>query len=143
MQNPNVITWKSNTRPRPIPSFDRLALGKRVRRLRQERRWTVVELAERSGVQEWIIHRCESGRSNTRLENLVPLARALGVTLDYLVHGEPSAPLTPAERQARTEDVARALAELPDFASLSLSLYDALARLGRQTRTCRHPAEGG
>jgi transcriptional regulator with XRE-family HTH domain len=130
-------------RPRSTPVLDRRALGHRVRRLRLERRWTVVALADRSGVQEWIIHRCESGKSNTRLENLVPLAKALGVTLDYLVHGEPSPPLTLAERREKAEDVARALADLPDFTTLSLSLYDALARLGREARTCRRRGEEG
>lgn len=131
------MTWKSNPRPRSNPPFDRRALGVRVRRLRQERRWTVVTLADRAQVQEWIIHRCESGKSNTRLENLVPIAEALGVSLDYLVHGEPSPPLTIEERRARTDEVARALADIPSFASFASILSEAFARLGREATISR------
>lgn len=137
MQNPNAMTWKPNHPPRSAPPIDRRALGNRLRRLRQERRWTVVALAERADVQPWVIHRCESGKSNTQLENLVPLAKALGVTLDHLVHGEPSSPKTPDERREMAEDVARALEDLPSFALLASSLYEALASLGRDARTCR------
>src|SRR5437764_5175534 len=70
---------------------DRGGLGLRVRAARQRLAWTREELAYHSGVSWSAITQVESGRRrNVRPTTLAALARALGVSLDYLVEGIPS-----------------------------------------------------
>ncbi|RLP77988.1 XRE family transcriptional regulator [Mycetocola tolaasinivorans] len=61
------------------------ALGERLRRLRQRRELTLSELAERTAISISTLSRLESGARRPTLEQLLPLARAYGVTLDELV----------------------------------------------------------
>jgi transcriptional regulator with XRE-family HTH domain len=59
--------------------------GERLRALRDERHWTQQELADKVGVRYETICRLEYGRNmEPRLSVALSLARALGVTLDYL-----------------------------------------------------------
>jgi transcriptional regulator with XRE-family HTH domain len=69
-------------------------LGHRVRSARTRLRWTREELAVRAGVSWSAIAQIESGRRrNVRPDTLSALARALGVTIDYLVNGSSEAPV--------------------------------------------------
>jgi transcriptional regulator with XRE-family HTH domain len=63
------------------------ALGARVRRCRELRGWTQVELAERSGLHQTTISTIECGKRGweTSVETLWRLAWALGTSLDMLV----------------------------------------------------------
>jgi transcriptional regulator with XRE-family HTH domain len=61
-------------------------IGERVRRLREQRGYTQVELSARSGVRQSVISRLENGtRGNPSADVLKRLALALGCTTDYLV----------------------------------------------------------
>jgi DNA-binding Xre family transcriptional regulator len=61
-------------------------LGKKVYRLRVERKLTQQELAERAGVSQAIISRLETDdRTNVTSDVLKGLAKVLGCTTDYLV----------------------------------------------------------
>jgi transcriptional regulator with XRE-family HTH domain len=51
----------------------------RVRRRRLQQRWTIDELAERSGVSRAAISKIERGECSTRLGNVVRIAQAFGV----------------------------------------------------------------
>jgi transcriptional regulator with XRE-family HTH domain len=63
-----------------------MAIGKKVYRLRAERKLTQQELAERAGVSQAIISRLETDdRTNVTSDVLKGLAKALGCTTDYLV----------------------------------------------------------
>jgi transcriptional regulator with XRE-family HTH domain len=63
-----------------------VAIGKRVARLRAERKLTQQELAARAGVSQAIISRLETeDRENVTSDVLKGLATALGCTTDYLV----------------------------------------------------------
>ncbi|RLP77928.1 XRE family transcriptional regulator [Mycetocola tolaasinivorans] len=66
------------------------AVGPRLKRLRQRRDVTLAELAEATGISASTLSRLESGLRRPTLEQLLPLARVHGVTLDELV----DAPLT-------------------------------------------------
>jgi transcriptional regulator with XRE-family HTH domain len=71
-----------------------MALAGRLRAARDRLRWTREELAVRSGVSWSAIAQAESGRrQNLRPRTLSRLAGALGVSMDYLVTGQPSAPM--------------------------------------------------
>lgn len=62
--------------------------GQRLRQYRREKRLTQQELAELLGVSNKSVSRWESG-SYPDVATLAPLARALGVTVDELLGGQP------------------------------------------------------
>ncbi len=77
-----------------------MRIGDRVKQLRQKRRLTQVELAERAGVSQTVISRLESNLNQTvNSDVLKGLAKALGCTTDYLVgmYEEGESDMEPAE----------------------------------------------
>ena len=66
------------------------AVGPRLRRLRQRRDLTLSELAQETGLSISTLSRLEAGLRLPTLEQLLPLARAYGVTLDELVDAPPT-----------------------------------------------------
>ena len=58
---------------------------RRLRTLRQARGWTLDDLAERAHVGASTISRIETGQRRLALDQLVTLARALGVSVDDLL----------------------------------------------------------
>ena len=71
--------------------------GERLAHFREGKRWTIQELAERSGVHYSTIYKCEQGKHREpRVSEAAKLARALGVPLDVLAdtYGEISRELT-------------------------------------------------
>jgi transcriptional regulator with XRE-family HTH domain len=68
-----------------------LGIGTRLRAARERRGWSREALAVHSGLSWSAIAQVESGRrKNVRPQTLAALAEALGVTIDYLVHGASS-----------------------------------------------------
>ena len=63
------------------------ALGRRARARRQERQWTLREVAERSGVSPRFLVQLESGRGNISVRRLADLARALETSPAELLSG--------------------------------------------------------
>lgn len=88
--------------------FDRAldAVGPRLRALRKERDTTLAELSESTGISVSTLSRLESGGRRPTLEQLLPLARAHGVTLDELVDapptGDPRVHLRPIKHHGMT-----------------------------------------
>jgi XRE family aerobic/anaerobic benzoate catabolism transcriptional regulator len=72
------------------------ALGERTRALRQARRWTLRELADRSGLSLRFLVQLEAGRSNISVRRLAELAATLDTTPAALLAGEPAEPASPA-----------------------------------------------
>ena len=70
-----------------------LSFGDRLRRLREEKRLSQAELAERTGFQPSAISHFESGRRAPSFDNLKKLADALAVTIDFLL-GRETVPTT-------------------------------------------------
>lgn len=66
------------------------AVGPRLKRLRLHRAVTLADLAEETGISISTLSRLESGLRRPTLEQLLPLARAYGVTLDELVDAPPT-----------------------------------------------------
>ncbi|GAA3393651.1 helix-turn-helix domain-containing protein [Cryptosporangium minutisporangium] len=60
-------------------------VGERVRNLRTARRWSLDELAGRSGVSKGMVVQIEAGRTNPSIGTLVRIADAFGVTVARLV----------------------------------------------------------
>jgi transcriptional regulator with XRE-family HTH domain len=66
------------------------AVGSRLRALRRRRETTLAELSTATGISVSTLSRLESGGRRPTLEQLLPLARAHGVTLDELVGAPPT-----------------------------------------------------
>ena len=63
-------------------------LGDAIRRLRKEKNLTQEALAVAMGVERTTVTMWESGAITPPTKHLVPLAKALGCTLDDLLRGE-------------------------------------------------------
>jgi len=66
------------------------AVGPRLKQLRQRRDITLANLADETGISTSTLSRLEAGLRRPTLEQLLPLARAYGVTLDELVDAPPT-----------------------------------------------------
>ena len=66
------------------------AVGPRLKRMRLHRGITLTELAAETGISASTLSRLEVGLRRPTLEQLLPLARAHGVTLDELVDAPPT-----------------------------------------------------
>lgn len=66
------------------------AVGARFKQLRQTRGITLSDLSEETGISTSTLSRLEAGLRHPTLEQLLPLARAYGVTLDELVDAPPT-----------------------------------------------------
>ncbi|MEU4546822.1 helix-turn-helix domain-containing protein [Nonomuraea dietziae] len=66
------------------------AVGPRLRVLRRQRETTLADLSAATGISVSTLSRLESGARRPTLEQLLPLARAHGVTLDELVDAPPT-----------------------------------------------------
>ncbi|MBC9927446.1 MULTISPECIES: helix-turn-helix domain-containing protein [unclassified Leucobacter] len=60
-------------------------LGPRLRAARQERGWTLEELAGRASMSVSTLSRLESGKRQASLELILPLTRQLGIRVDDLL----------------------------------------------------------
>jgi transcriptional regulator with XRE-family HTH domain len=82
------------------------AVGPRLRALRRRRETTLADLSAATGISVSTLSRLESGGRRPTLEQLLPLARAHGVTLDELVGapptGDPRVHLRPINRHGMT-----------------------------------------
>ena len=68
------------------------ALGRRARGIRQERGWTLRDVAERSGLSPRFLVQLEAGRGNISVRRLADVARALGTTAAALLSAAEPAP---------------------------------------------------
>ena len=66
------------------------AVGPRLKHLRLRRDITLTELGEETGISASTLSRLEAGLRRPTLEQLLPLARVHGVTLDELVGAPPT-----------------------------------------------------
>ncbi len=66
------------------------AVGPRLKQLRQRRDVTLVDLAAETGISTSTLSRLEAGLRRPTLEQLLPLARFYGVTIDELVDAPPT-----------------------------------------------------
>ena len=63
------------------------SVGERIRSRRQELGWTQERLARDASVSKGFLSDLETGKRNVGADTLLGLARALGVSLDFLMQG--------------------------------------------------------
>ena len=92
------------TRPAPLTEDEqaeqarRLALGARVRAVRESRGWSLRDLAERAQLASNAIYEIENGAVDPRTGTMDRLARALECDLAELLRGAPHAPKISTEQ---------------------------------------------
>lgn len=64
-------------------SFDTDLFAERVRSLRKEKGWKLEDLSDKSGISVSSLSKIENG-TNPRFDTVVKIARALGISVDYL-----------------------------------------------------------
>jgi transcriptional regulator with XRE-family HTH domain len=64
-----------------------LALGQRIKELREQHRWSQGEFADRCGVHRTYIGSAENGARNLSIQVLTMFARAFGLTVSELLAG--------------------------------------------------------
>jgi transcriptional regulator with XRE-family HTH domain len=69
----------------PSTAFNRAAFGDRLRALRAKKGLSQAELAELADLSDETVSRVERGAYDPSISSTVALARALGVSVDYLV----------------------------------------------------------
>lgn len=70
-------------------------VGKRIRKLREDKRLTLEELSKRTGISKGFLSDAENGNRNMSSQNLLKIANALNASLDYLLRGADVAPPNP------------------------------------------------
>lgn len=70
-------------------------VGDRIRKLRQEKRLTLDQLSERTGISKGFLSDAENGNRNVSSQNLLKIANELNASLDYLLRGTDTAPPNP------------------------------------------------
>ncbi len=63
-------------------------IRRRIRALRTSRGWTLDAMSTRSSISPSNLSRIETGNRRIAVDQLIPIARALGVTVDDLVAGD-------------------------------------------------------
>jgi DNA-binding XRE family transcriptional regulator len=75
--------YKGKNREAETTSSQRIM--KNIKSLRNNRGWTIAELAEKSGIQRPNLSRLENGKHTPSLETIIKVANALGVTVADIV----------------------------------------------------------
>ena len=70
-------------------------VGDRIRKLRQDKRLTLDQLSERTGISKGFLSDAENGNRNVSSQNLLKIANELNASLDYLLRGTHTAPPNP------------------------------------------------
>src|SRR5712664_1464092 len=102
------------------------AVGERIKARRAELEWTQDQLAQKAGISKSFLSELENGKRSVSADNLLDLARALGVSLDYLMIGREKA-TGAAELQ-----IPASLAKFADDARLTFRQALTLLEMQRQ-----------
>ncbi len=65
-------------------------VGERIKKRRAELGWTQDQLAQKAGISKSFLSDLENGKRSVGANNLLDIARALGVSLDFLMTGTAS-----------------------------------------------------
>jgi transcriptional regulator with XRE-family HTH domain len=74
-------------------------VGQRIKDRRTELGWTQEQLAQKAGISKSFLSELENGKRSVSADNLLDLARALSVSLDYLMTGREKEEANAAEVQ--------------------------------------------
>jgi transcriptional regulator with XRE-family HTH domain len=110
-------------------------VGNRIKARRSELGWTQDGLASKAGLSKGFLSDLENGKRGVSAENLLDIARVLGVSLDYLMKGG-------ADHASVASDV-EVPRDLAEFANAQgLSFRQAMTLLQMQRQIVAHRTSG-
>jgi len=124
-----------------------LALSQRLRLLRQERGWSLEQLAVRAGSSRATLSRIEAGEVSPTTQTLAGLCRAFGVRMSALLHAAESALPNLAHREDQpvwrdADNGFERRAVLPYAAGWKGEVVDVTLEAGRTIRYASPPSGG-
>jgi transcriptional regulator with XRE-family HTH domain len=84
-----ILTVKENILTDDVAQVAQAAIARHVKALRQGRRWSLDELASRSGVSKGMLVQIEGARTNPSIGTLCRVAESFGVSIGRLLESEP------------------------------------------------------
>jgi transcriptional regulator with XRE-family HTH domain len=105
-------------------------VGDRIKKRRLELDWTQDQLCQRAGISKGFLSDLENGKRSVSAENLLDIARALSLSLDYLMTGKAS--------EERPTEVAIPASLAKFAAEEGLSLRQTLMLLDMQKQIVAH-----
>lgn len=107
------------------------SVGERIRKRRNELGWTQDALAQKAGVSKSFLSDLENGKRNVGADTLYDIARALSLSLDYLMSGK--------EGESELAGEVQIPASLATFAARAgISFRQALTLLDMQQQIIAH-----
>ena len=103
-----------------------MALGDRIKEIRQSLRWTQDRLAKEAHISKSFLSEIENNKTNLSGDKLLKIANALNASLDYLMKGEPA----PNEVITKPIEIPHELSETAE--ELGLSYAETLTLLKTQ-----------
>lgn len=110
-------------------------VGERIKARRDELDWTQDELANKANISKSFLSDLENGKRNVGADKLLDIARALCLSLDYLMTGK-NAKRTATEESAEEVQIPKALAAFA--ADEGISFRQAIALLEMQNQIIAH-----
>lgn len=108
-------------------------VGERIKARREELGWKQDELATKAGISKSFLSDIENGKRNVGADKLLDIARALTLSLDYLMTGKNS---DKGKQPQQEVQIPKALAEFAGDAGLSFR--QAIALLEMQNQIIAH-----
>src|SRR2546422_665447 len=105
-----------------------MPFGERIKNRRLEMKLTQDELAQKVGISKGFLSDLENGKRGVGAGTLLDIGRVLGISLDYLMKGEPNE----IEAVSSEVEIHRTLAEFAADAALSFRQAMILLQMQRQ-----------
>lgn len=108
-------------------------VGERIRSRREDLGWKQDDLATKAGISKSFLSDLENGKRNVGADKLLDIARALNLSLDYLMKGED---VDTSKQPSRELQIPTALAEFAE--EEGLTFRQAIALLEMQNQIIAH-----
>lgn len=131
-------TWRYNTifNCSRSKGFAAMAtVGERIKARREELEWTQDDLATKASISKSFLSDLENSKRNVGADKLLDIARALSLSLDYLMTGK-DAKKTASKQPEKEVQIPKALAEFAG--DEGLSFRQAIALLEMQNQIIAH-----
>ncbi len=115
-------------------------VGERIKSRREELGWKQDDLATKAGISKSFLSDLENGKRNVGADKLLDIARALTLSLDYLMTGKDAEKPTPVGKEVQ---IPTALAEFAEEEGLTFRQTIALLEMQNQIIAHRSSVKKG
>ena len=119
-----------------------VTVGDRIKSRREELKWTQDDLSKKAGISKSFLSDLENGKRNVGADKLLDIARALSLSLDYLMTGK-NARKKAAKEPEKEVQIPKALAEFAGEEGLGFRQTIALLEMQNQIIAHRSSTKKG